>query len=128
MSREITRSKTLIISDDGGGSSIVEPIVVTINNTSAGDKSISVAFADADMNHTAFHLLDGYIDTENGTIQADAGAVATDTVYCLTNKAFMLVDYADSFAGCTLSGGAEFSEVMGMNVVVVTGDCTITVA
>ena len=112
----------------GGGSCIVEPIVVTVNNTSANGKSIDAMFMDDNMNDTAFHLLDGYIDIENGTIQADAGAVATDTVYCLTNKTFMLVDYVDSFSGCTLSGGAELSEVMGMTVVVVSGDCTITVS
>lgn len=112
----------------GGGSSIVEPIVVTVNNTSAGSKSIGVMFMDADANHTAFQLFNGYIDTENGTIEANAGEVATGTVYCLPNKAFMLADFVDSFSGCTLSGGAEFSEVMGMTVVVVTGDCTITVS
>ena len=126
----------------GGGSSDFDEAVITVVNNSNLDRGFSSAgtavYENGEVNSDycgSFIITDnhGVIQAADLEVSTNAGETAsTQTIYIVPQKNFVLVDYADSFANCTISGSAEkvTTEVYGTTytLVVVTGDCTITVS
>lgn len=126
----------------GGGSSDFDKAIITVVNNSNLDRSFSSVgtgvYENGELNYDycgSFIITDNYgvKQTDDLGVSANAGETAsTQTIYIVPQKNFVLVDYVDSFASCTISGSAEkvTVEVYGTTytLVVVTGDCTITIS
>lgn len=122
----------------GGGSSIVHPVQVTITNSKSDDVSfIEYAGTDDPMSEKCSGF---YIDTTSGLRFIDNNADWLPTTleggttnilpaaYVLEGGVIYIVDFMGEHYTYTLSGDATKTEVQGLDTIVITGDCTITVS
>lgn len=124
------------LSGGGGGSSIVHPVQVTIVNNTNDQLTLLPTISNDDP--TSGYLGGFYIDNdgigianqESNWIPAlEAGATAVlSPAYCLDDGVIYIIDIMGEHYTYTLSGNATKTEIQGMDVIAVTGDCTITVA
>ena len=126
----------------GGGSSDFDKAIITaVNNSNLGRSFLPFGTAVYENGEVIFDYCGSFIITDNYGVKltddlevsTNAGETAsTQTIYIVPQKNFLLVDYVDSFASCTISGSAEkvTVEVDGTTytLVVVSGDCTITIS
>ena len=119
----------------GGGSSIVNPINVTIVNNTGNTPSFIAFASDSSMSET--YQGGFYIDangiaiintSSNWMPTLSSGTNTLPTAYCLDNCMICIVDFMGEGYTYTLNGDATKTEVMGMDTIVITGDCTITVS
>ena len=122
--------------DGGSGSNIVHPVQVTIVNNTADTVNFTSVASNDDMTSGyigGFYISDhGIIVISPNTRWIPSLLKDTTTVlslaYCLDDGVIYIADSGDNRYTYTLSENATKTNLEDMDVIVVTGDCTITVA
>lgn len=133
---------TKIISDladnysGGGGSSIVHPVQVTITNNTEDTLSLSPLISNDDPESGysgGFYISDTGITQVNSSTEWLPSLLKDTTTdlplaYCLDDGVIYIKDIMGEHYTYTLSENATKTEIQGLDVIVVTGDCTITIS